>query len=149
MEGHLPQTAPILILEPDEALQALLDAALRHEYVERVLVPDGVAAVRASRRRDFAAFIIDVSLAPSSLEVGARRGEGFLHYLRDHRPALLQRVIVLSGLAAIHIPKDLPPVRRFLPKPFDIGELRSAVDDCLAADATLAPCPAGAPDSNR
>ncbi len=132
------RVAPILILEPDEALQALLDTVLRRDDVERVFVQDGVAAVHASRLRDFAAFIIDVSLAPSSLEAGARRGEGFLHHLREHRPALLQRVIVLSALAPSHIPKDLPPVGRFLCKPFDIEELRSAVNDCLAADATLA-----------
>jgi DNA-binding NtrC family response regulator len=130
--------APILILEPDDAIQALLDTALRRDYVERVLVPDGVAAIRACRLCDFAAFIIDVSLAPSSLEVGRRRGEGFLHYLRDHRPELLRRVVLLSGLATSDIPKDLPPVCRFLRKPFDLQELRDAVDDCLAGETPLA-----------
>lgn len=134
----MSRLAPILILEPDQALQALLDSVLRRDDVERVFVPDGVAAVQASRLHDFAAFIIDVSLAPSALEAGARRGAGFLHHLQHHSPALLRRVIVISALAPAHVPKDLPPVGWFLRKPFDIEDLRGAVNHCLAAGATVA-----------
>lgn len=90
------------------------------------------------QEREFAAFIVDVSLEPSTLEDGARRGMGFLHHLQQKRPEVLPRVIVLSGLAPVDVRIDLARVRRFLRKPFDIDELRRAIVGSARADHSAA-----------
>ncbi len=129
---------PILILEQDEGLQHLLEAILRRDGFDPVFASDGRTAKQAVRTRTFVAFIVDVSLGPSALEDGARRGIGFLHYLQRQRPALLPRVVVVSGLAPKDVRIDLAQVGRFLRKPFDIDELRDAITGCARADASAA-----------
>jgi DNA-binding response OmpR family regulator len=123
----------ILVLEADDSLQGLLDAVLRHDGYDPIFVRDGKAAKRL-RLENFAVMIVDVSLAPSTLEVGSRLGMGFLHHLQRHDPARLRRVIVLTGLASRDLPRDLPAVAYFLTKPFDIDEVRHAIRACAAED---------------
>jgi len=125
----------ILVLEADDSLQGLLEVMLRRDGYDPVFVRDGKAAKRL-RLEDFAVMIVDVSLAPSTLEVGSRLGMGFLHYLQRRDPARLRRVIVLTGLASRDLPRDLPAVAYFLTKPFDIDEVRHAIRACIAEEVT-------------
>lgn len=126
----MPSQPAILVLETDDALQGLLKTLLRRDGYDPLFVREGKAAVRLVTSREFAAFIIDVSLGPSTLERGSRRGLGFLHYLQQQRPALLPRVIVVTGLAMRELPRDLHSLARVLRKPFDLGEFRTALAKC-------------------
>ncbi len=128
----------ILILEQDGELQHLLEAILRREGYDPVFTTDGKAAKAVLRTREFAAFIVDVSLEPSTLEEGGRRGIGFLHYLQRRRPALLPRVIILSGLAPAEVHIELGQMARFLRKPFDIDDLRETIAGCLRTTRSAA-----------
>lgn len=119
---------PVLVLETDEPLQGLLDAVLRPDGFEPTFVQDGKAALHLLARREFAAFLVDVSIAPSTLEEGVWRGVGFIHRLQRDNPALLARVVVLTGLPDRDLPRDLPRVQ-LLRKPFDIDALRAAVSE--------------------
>jgi DNA-binding response OmpR family regulator len=124
---------PVLVLETDEPLQGLLEALLRRDGYGPAFVQDGNAALRLLARREFTAFIVDVSIAPSTLEDGARRGIGFIHYLQHNNPGLLSRTIVLTGLPDRDLPADFPAEVRLLRKPFDIDALRAAMSESSAA----------------
>ena len=125
----------MLVLETDEPLQGLLEAVLRRSGYKPAFVQDGNEALRLLARREFAAFLVDVSIAPSTLEDGARRGIGFIHHLRRTNPALLSHVVILTALPDRELPSDLPSICRILRKPFDIDALRDALSECVAATA--------------
>ena len=125
----------MLVLETDEPLQGLLKAVLRRNGYKPVFVQDGNEALRLLARREFAGFLVDVSIAPSTLEDGARRGIGFIHYLQRKNPALLSHVVIVTGLADRELPPDLPSICRILRKPFDIDALRNALSECVAPTA--------------
>lgn len=127
----------VLVLESDPGLRRLFDTVLRRDAFEPIFVEDGEAAVHLLARRDVAALIVDLSLAASSLEVGSRRGIGFLHYLQREKPLLLQHVVVLSGLVPRDVPRDLPNVFLFLRKPFELDELRAAIRACARVEASV------------
>jgi len=129
----MSRALPVLVLETDEPLQGLLEALLRRDGYDPAFVQDGNAALRLLARREFTAFIVDVSIAPSTLEDGARRGVGFIHYLRSHKPALLSRVVILTGLPDRELPSDIPAECQLLSKPFDIDALRAAISRCAMA----------------
>lgn len=125
----------ILVLEPDVAIQRLLEVLLHRDGYTGRFVRDGRAAVRAMAEDEYVALVVDISIWPSTLERGSRRGIGFLHWLQKNNPGGLQRVIALSALADRDIAGQLPPVRCFLHKPFGIDELRAAVKKCAAVAA--------------
>jgi CheY-like chemotaxis protein len=131
----MPRELPVLVLETDEPLQGLLDAVLRRSGYKATFVRDGNAALRLLSRREFAAFLVDVSIAPSTLEDGARRGIGFIHHLQRTNPALLSHVVIVTGLHDRELPPDLPSICRVLRKPFDIDDLREALSESVAAPA--------------
>jgi len=123
----------ILLLEPEQSIQKLVKAILAPDKFTLVCVRDGEEALQVLNRYRFAAFIIDLSLWPSRLEEGSPGGSGFLHYLERTSPSALRRVVVVSALAKLHMPADIPPVCRFLSKPFSIDELREAIAECCSA----------------
>jgi len=120
----------VLVLEPDESIQKLFAVILKRDGYRLTRVRDGKEAVRELGRRSFAAIIVDISLGPSSLERGSRRGLGFLHHLQRNAPDLLAHVIVVSALASRDVPRGLPSVCSFLRKPFELEELREAIVKC-------------------
>jgi CheY-like chemotaxis protein len=133
----MPRELPVLVLETDGPLQGLLEAVMRRNGYKATFVQDGNAALRLLGRQEFAAFLVDVSIAPSTLEDGARRGIGFIHHLQRTNPALLSQVVILTGLPDRELPSDLPSICRILRKPFDIDALREALSESVSA--TLIP----------
>ena len=120
----------ILIFETDPGIQRLLEVLLHRDGYATHVVPDGRSAIAAMAEEDFDAVIVDITIEPSMLERGARRGIGFLHWLQKHDPGVLQRVIALSALMDRDLRGKLPHVRTLLRKPFGIDELREAVAKC-------------------
>ena len=126
----MPNESSVLVLETDDSIQRLLEIVLRREGYEPLFVRDGRSAVRHATEREFALFIVDVTIAPSLLEAGSRRGVGFIHFLQRQRPDLLQRTIVLTGLSQRDLPRDLPRVCGVLRKPFDLDDFCAALARC-------------------
>ena len=122
----------MLVLETDEPLQGLLEAVLRRGGYRPTFVQDGSAALLLLSQREFAGFLVDVSIAPSTLEDGARRGIGFIHHLQHTDPALLSHVVILTGLPDRELPKDLLSICRVLRKPFDINARRAALSESVS-----------------
>jgi CheY-like chemotaxis protein len=126
--------ASVLVFEPDLAIQRLLEVLLRRDGYATRFARDGRSAIRAMAEGDYLALLVDISIWPSALERGSRRGIGFLHWLQKNHPGALQRVIALSALPDRELHGQLPPVRCFLHKPFGIDELREAVAKCAGAE---------------
>lgn len=125
----------ILVVEPDAAIRGFLEIVLRRDGFEAVAVAHGRAAVNALARGSYTAYIVDITLGPSTLDPGSLRGIGFLRHLQREHPAQIERVVILSALPPHKVTFDLPKCCRFLEKPFDIEALRTAISDCAAADA--------------
>ena len=123
-------TGSVLILESDSGIRRLLEVLLTREGYKTKSVQRGASAVKAIAEQEFEAFLVDISIWPSALEKGARRGLGFLHWLQKNQPDALRRVVALSALADRELAGQLPPVGAFLHKPFSIDELRDAVALC-------------------
>ena len=121
----------VLVLEPDDQIRQLLVSLLRRDGYLITATSRGDEAAIAFAIREFDVFIVDVSLRGSILERGARRGVGFLHLLEQSRPDVLPSVIVTSAIAVAQIERSLPAVCAVLQKPFDIDELRTAVNACV------------------
>jgi len=130
----------VLILESDPGIRHLLEVLLARDGYATRCAEDGRAAIRAMAEDSFVALLVDISIWPSRLEPGQRRGLGFLHWLQRYDPGALQRVVAMSALADRDLRGKLPPVRALLHKPFSIDDLRDAVAMCsggLQADVAL------------
>lgn len=111
----------ILITDDDEAILNLLSTALGGDY-EILQAHDGDEAVRIHGERDEG---VDLVL----LDLGMERMSGYdaLAAMQLDDPDL--RVIVITGLDPDAA--RLPNVRRIIPKPFRVDEIRQAVAEEL------------------
>jgi CheY-like chemotaxis protein len=139
----MPNEPSVLVLETDDAIRQLLEIVLRRDGYKPLFVRDGPSAVQLASEREFVLFIVDITLAQSMLEPGSRRGVGFIHFLQRQRPELLQRAIVLTGLARRDLPRDLPSVCRVLRKPFDLDDFRAAMSRCAQGNLSVSAVPSG------
>ncbi len=125
-----PGPVRILIVE-DEALVRLLAAddlrALGHEVEEAGDAAEALAAVRsAAGSTGFDVAVVDLGLPD-------RPGEDLVRELRRLRPGL--RVLVATGYGEADLARRFgdEPVPAMLPKPYDVTDLRAALEGLLAA----------------
>ncbi len=118
----MPDKRPtILITDDDEAILQLLTTALQADY-EILQARDGDEAVQIHGEREEG---VDLVL----LDLGMSRMSGYdaLASMQMDDPDL--RVIVITGIDPDA--ERLPNVRRILPKPFRVDEIRKAVAEEL------------------
>jgi CheY-like chemotaxis protein len=125
-----PGPARILIVE-DEALVRLLAAedlrALGHEVEEAGDAAEALAAVAAAADgAGFDAAVVDLGLPD-------RPGEELVRELRRLRPGL--KVLVATGYGEADLARRFgdEPVPAMLSKPYDVTDLRTALEGLLAA----------------
>lgn len=124
---RMPKTRKkILLVEDLPATRLVLLRSLEHEF-EVEAVGDGEDAIGLLRRNDYAMILLDLKL---------RRVDGYavLDELREHKPHLLKRVIVFSGLEDPRS-KEINPAEVFdvLKKPLQIEALLSVIRRCAAS----------------
>lgn len=111
-----------LVVENDAGTRKLLDALLTRAAMESDAVSSGRDAVALLRHVEYSAVLLDLILDGVT-------GFEILAFLQHNRPHLLARTIVLSSASE----RQLEQVREnfhgveVIRKPFDIGELLSAV----------------------
>lgn len=88
-------------------------------------VADGEQAIEHLDIRSYRVILMDIVLPKKS-------GTDVMEHLRQTKPRLLQRVIVVSGLNVEEIRKLFPAVCQALSKPVMPSRLRHAVNICLA-----------------
>ena len=113
-----------LIVEDDPNTQKLLAAILAGEGFDVALADDGDIAIDLLKDGPFAVILLDIVLQRVS-------GTAVMEYLREKNPAMLERVIVVTGLDVNEIRALFPSVKLALSKPVMPARLRASVRDCL------------------
>ena len=114
-----------LIVEDDPNTQRLLAAILAAEGMDVALADDGDIAIDLLSRGPFAVVLLDIVLPRVS-------GTAVMDHLRVTNPAMLERVIVVTGLDVSEIRVLFPTVRLALSKPVIPARLRDTVRNCIS-----------------
>jgi CheY-like chemotaxis protein len=125
-QGAVPR---VLCADDDEAVRMLCVTTLeRSGYVVDVAANGREALDRIEQRR-YSAILLDLGLSHL-------HGTTLLSLLRQHRPEVLDRVIVITGASDAGL-IGTEGVRLVVKKPFDRLQLLEAVHDCCAFDDTV------------
>lgn len=114
----------VLIAEDDPSVRSLVQVILQREGFEVETACNGSEAIASLGSKEFDAIVLDLMMVP----VG---GVGVLEHMVAHQPSALEHTVVLS---AAH-PRFVEGVVegkpcRYVPKPFDIADLVTAVESC-------------------
>ena len=113
-----------LVVEDERPTQTLLAEILRGEGFDVDVAADGNAAIALLDRGQYAVVLLDIVLPTVS-------GTTVMEHLRATNAALLERVIVVTGLDVNEIRALFPTVRLALSKPVMPGRLRASVRTCI------------------
>lgn len=119
--------AAVLIVEDDVQIQRLLTAIMTRDGLSSVVASDGKAALALIESTDFDAIVLDLMLP-------FMNGFDVLRHLSTAKPALLERIVVLTG-ASERMYRNSPQIRQtraLLRKPFDVAKLQEEVAACCA-----------------
>lgn len=114
-----------LVVDDDETNRKLISAILQRERFLVTWASDGAEAIAALARSDFSVIVLDLMMP----EVN---GQEVIRYLRDDKPQMLSRVIVLSALSVIDVPRDL--VFTVIRKPFEFEKFIAVICECADQD---------------
>jgi CheY-like chemotaxis protein len=117
----------LLVVENDSGTRRLLEIFLRRESFEADAVATGNDALLLLDRVDYSVVVLD-------LMIPGRTGRDVLADVAARRPALLERIVVISSATEAHL-RDVRgryPAVAVLRKPFDLAELLAAVKERVA-----------------
>jgi CheY-like chemotaxis protein len=130
LRSHASQTPRLLVVDDDKAIRSLLTAVLSRKGYSVETARNGQEAIEVIAGKKFEAIILDLMMP---------KVDGFevIEHLARTAPEQLKRcVIVLTAVASKDLRKlDGTRVFRVIRKPFDLGELMSAVSECLENSA--------------
>lgn len=110
----------VLVLDDDRSMQKLVSMLLKREGYRVDVVGSGKEAIESIEKHEYSAILLDLMMPHEG-------GMTVLSHLRGKSPALLQRVILMSGMpdsVLRGIAKDVFAVVR---KPFEAGDLVATV----------------------
>lgn len=113
-----------LVVEDDPVTQLALRRILEAEGFRVDGATDGGPAIDLLSERRYDVVLLDIVLPTVS-------GTVVMDFLRDTRPAMLERVIVVSGLDVHEIRALFPAVCQALVKPVLPARLRAVVRGCI------------------
>lgn len=117
--------ASVLVVEDDEAIQALVESILRMDGYTVAIANDGVEALQEVERLHPEMIILDIGLPNMN-------GEAFIAAYHQ-TPAPHAPII---GMSAYQVdPHLLASLSGFIKKPFDLAQLRNVVEDVRLAYA--------------
>jgi len=118
--------ARVLVTDDDVALRNLIVRLLEtRDHFEIDSARDGVEAIEKLDHDHFDAIVLDLMMPRID-------GFGVLKYLREHRPNLLKRVIVMTATSEEEIHKlDFAAICGVVRKPFDINYFVDYVQHCV------------------
>jgi len=120
----------LLVVENDSGTRRLLEIFLRRECFDPDAVATGNEALLLVDRVDYSAVVLD-------LLIPGRTGRDVLADIAARRPALLERIVVISSATEAHL-RDVRgryPAVAVLRKPFDLSELLTSVQERVARHA--------------
>jgi DNA-binding response OmpR family regulator len=125
-----------LVVEDDPSTRHLLAAILEAEGADVDIAGDGERAIEMLSRGTYSVILLDLVLPRVS-------GTAVMEHLRVTKPAVLENVIVVTGLDVAEIRTLFPTVKQALSKPVLPMRLRAMVRSCVSdwgstADAFVA-----------
>jgi len=116
----------ILVIEDDPTTAELISDALSDDGFKPVVAREGGEALRMIRERHPSAITLDLALPGID-------GRSFLLSLRSDEATKRTPVIVVSANSESLTSFERRAVARVIPKPFDLDELRDAVEGVALA----------------
>lgn len=114
----------VLIVDDDDAIRMMVERVLKREHYEVESARDGFEAIEKLSRKDFTTVLLDLMMPRVD-------GHGVLRFLEE-RPKAPAVIVMTANLQGAQETASAPPVFRVLSKPFDIRQLVSHVNDCVA-----------------
>ena len=115
-----------LIVEDDLVCLTMMMELVKSEGFAVDVAADGLQAIEWLSRRDYDVIVLDIILPKVS-------GIDVMDYLRQTKPAALQKIIVVTGVDVKEIQR-LYPVFQAVGKPVLPSRLRSWVRKCLESE---------------
>ncbi len=116
-----PSLKRALIIDDDDHIRELLQTLLETAGFEVETLRDGIDAVEL--KKDYHVILLDMKMP--IFDAGR-----LTDYWRMTDPAILRRVILLSGYTRLASDRDFGTFAN-IAKPFDYHELLSTVDECV------------------
>jgi len=116
----------VLVVEDDARLATFLEVLVRRCGLTCHRLDSGELALDAIRTEKYSVVLLDLMLPGMS-------GFEVVRSLRATHPHLLRRIIVLTAASQASIDRQLESqsmIWQVIRKPFDVGELSAAIDDC-------------------
>ena len=110
----------VLVLDDDVSMQKLVSMLLKRDGYSVEVVSSGRAAIAAVEKEAYGAILLDLMMPHEG-------GMTVLKHLRDSNPAMLQRVILLTGTPDSVLKTIAGDVFAVVKKPFDGEDLVAAV----------------------
>lgn len=117
----------ILVVDDDDSIRAMVTRVLTREAFEVDCARDGFEAIEKLSRQDYGAVLLDLMMPRVD-------GHGVLEYLDVERDATPPVIVMTADLHGATNVTRSRPVRRILPKPFDIRQLVSHVRELAGVD---------------
>jgi CheY-like chemotaxis protein len=116
---------PCVLLVDDNEATCTLIAAILHRDFQVDFAADGAEAIEKLKTNNYAAILLDIRMPQVD-------GFGVLDFLKEHRPAALKNVLVVTASVTERV---LARVREYdicgiVTKPFEIDTLSTAVKNC-------------------
>ena len=122
MLAMLRRKGRILLLDDDSAMQRLVSTLLRRAGYRIDVVSSGSQAIDHLGRHDYAALLLDV-MTPTE------GGLTVIRHLKTANPALLQRVLLVTGSPDSILRGVTSDVHGVVHKPFRAEELLAAIEE--------------------
>jgi two-component system OmpR family response regulator len=121
-----PHLAPrILVVDDDAAIRTLVVRVLTRAGFQALQAEDGAEAIECLDESRFDALVLDLMMP---------RVDGFavVEHLIQKRPLMVEKTIVLTAFPKAAARQRLHHLCSVLSKPFDLSELVSMVETCVA-----------------
>jgi DNA-binding response OmpR family regulator len=123
--GQTGNSLTVVVAEADADLRKIIAYALRPYSDDILTAQDGYEALNALDEYSPAMMILDLNLPALSVS-------NLLDSLHAAYEISGLRVILTSSYAGRDITQELPPASTFIQKPYDLAQLRDAIDEQLA-----------------
>jgi CheY-like chemotaxis protein len=122
MLSMLRRKGRILVLDDDLAMQRLVSMLLRRAGYRVDVVSEGSQAIERIRQHDYAALLLDV-MTPTE------GGLTVIRHLKEKNPAMLDRVLLVTGSPDSLLKSFAGDVHGIVHKPFRADELLAALEE--------------------
>lgn len=112
-----------LVVDDDAGVRLLVKRILSANSFIVDVARDGAEAIEKIATSNYDVIILDLMMPRID-------GRDVVHYLSDHAPEILPKVIVMTAFGRSAISDVCPPVGRYFEKPFDINRLLREVTEC-------------------